>query len=496
MTPRLQKSTPKVKLKQKKKVDKKVIFNVIDEPIFWIRDIQKCKLINKTVLKRSKEISGKESFETNPGKYENDFKNDITQKLENLENFINNKSRKRSSSSSKASSSKKLSFSNVSVFYFNRTLGQSSVPTDGYHPLGMTMKHVDYEKMKVSMYNSNTENSNINIKNLQEHKLSQKGGKSTRSNTISSFSSLSSKTTFSSNTSSSRVSLNRNISKVKDGLFQQMCSSPGPKKMFSSSGLTRLRQSPAFRVSIPQSYPDSGDKFPWRPVPELPLTPNTRLRSSRSKGLASAFSQQLHVQEILQSLPKPEKHLLRELSENCLNSYNNYHQTQMQTDFIDTTSDTLHSPSAKLFSSKRNLRSRKRKIEETGTRGMKVLSLRDRMTLLRPYGVPQFDKTDCDELVEIQTSRENGGGCNCRDGCQPSTCSCHANNITCHVEFAGFPCTCMTTCANPMGRKVFDHVAVALHFINTMFNVDGVMKISQSSEEDSLYNSNKKKPRK
>ena len=40
-------------------------------------------------------------------------------------------------------------------------------------------------------------------------------------------------------------------------------------------------------------------------------------------------------------------------------------------------------------------------------------------------------------------------------------------------------CSCLATCANPLGRRVFDHLAVALHFINTMFTAEGVMDLGE-----------------
>ena len=157
MVSKVVKSKPKVKCKSGKDNSRKKIFRLIHEPTHWICDIQKCKLINKSVLKQPKMSQLMEESAISK-KSVSDEKQpmDITLTLDALENeIVSQKSQKRSSETSNCSSNKKLSFSNVSVFYFNRTLGQSSVPRDGLHPLGMGMKHVDYEKMKVSLYNSN-----------------------------------------------------------------------------------------------------------------------------------------------------------------------------------------------------------------------------------------------------------------------------------------------------------------------------------------------------
>merc|ERR1712126_569792 len=201
-----------------------------------------------------------------------------------------------------------------------------------------------------------------------------------------------------------------------DGLFQQMCSNPCPRRMFSSSALMKLRDSPAFRDTIPKSYVDTSEKFPWQPDKVTtfrgsPGRPKRNLRNAESKGLANAFSKKLNVQEIIETLPKPEKKLLNAMSKNCLISYNNYHKSSsmdVDAEFVkEEFSSTSSSPSVS-SSSRQPLRRSKRKLEESGTRGMKVLSARDRMTLLRPYGVNHVAKEDTEEIVEIQASRGTG----------------------------------------------------------------------------------------
>ena len=494
MVSKVVKSKPKVKCKVGKDNSKKKIFRLIHEPTHWICDIQKCKLINKSVLKqpRISQLVEEKVISKKPV-YDEKQPMDITLTLDALENeIVSQKSHKRISETSTCSSNKKLSFSNVSVFYFNRTLGQSSVPRDGLHPLGMGMKHVDYEKMKVSLYNSNNSDTNRVTRAKTEQLLKTKKQQNLNQN----FTSFPFPTPPAASKiacgASSTVSVpsKENISKVKDGLFQQMCSNPGPRKMFSSSSLLKLRDSPAFRDSLPKSYFETSDKFPWQPHKMTsrgqPGRPRRSLRNTESKGLASAFSQKLKVQDIIETLPKPEKKLLNAMSQNCLISYNNYHKSSgmdVDTNFDKEEFNSNSSSPSVSSSSRQPLRRSKRKLEESGTRGMKVLSARDRMTLLRPYGVNHVAKEDTKEIVDIQTSRETGGGCSCQDGCISSKCECQSNNITCHLEYAGFPCSCLSTCGNPMGRRVFDHVAVALHFINTMFTAEGVMDISDQDAE-------------
>ena len=148
MVSKFTKAKPKGRCKTAKH-EKEKIFRVIEEPSFWIRDIQKCKLLNKSVLKQSKVCKPPEGA---VGEDEERQPMDITRTLDALETEIGEKRREQrfseaSAASSSSSSGKRLSFSNVSVFYFNRAVGQSSVPRDGQHPLGMGMKHVDYEKV-------------------------------------------------------------------------------------------------------------------------------------------------------------------------------------------------------------------------------------------------------------------------------------------------------------------------------------------------------------
>ena len=151
MVSKFTKAKPKGRCKTAK-YEKEKIFRVIEEPSYWIRDIQKCKLLNKSVLKQSKVCKPPASSQV-PGEDEERQPMDITRTLDALETEIGEKRREQrfseaSLASTCSSSGKRLSFSNVSVFYFNRAVGQSSVPRDGQHPLGMGMKHVDYEKVQ------------------------------------------------------------------------------------------------------------------------------------------------------------------------------------------------------------------------------------------------------------------------------------------------------------------------------------------------------------
>ena len=104
---------------------------------------------------------------------------------------------------------------------------------------------------------------------------------------------------------------NNNRSK-RHGLFQQLCSGPGPRRMFSTSAISKLRSSPAFQRDLrdlPLSYRAGRSEFPWEPVRE------------DGGGLATAFSAQLSVEDMRETLPQPEMSLLSDISSKCTQSF-------------------------------------------------------------------------------------------------------------------------------------------------------------------------------
>ena len=449
----------------------------IEEPVIWIRDIErstKSKRCTKSILKPAvkKQL-------------------DITQTLDALQNEIVSKRHQRQSAASSASTSSsgkkkpgRLSFNNVSVYYFNRALGQSTIPSDGANPLGMDMKHVEHQKMKVSLYNSiQTESRRATRQKTELARLNAMNHKQKRrtSNTFSlpppppplptSSTPATPSTSATSTISGSDLSFdNNNIgaserARVRDGLFQQLCSVPGPRRMLSSSAVSKLRKSPHFQRNLPASYLASRPEFPWQPV-----------------SLAAAFSTQLRVEDIVDTLPKPSDRLLSDFTSHCSQSFNNYHKSRQSLTEEEEEQQKLPPETSPPYS-RLHLRRSKRRLE-TEVGGVRPLSARDRQVLLRSQGVAGSDREAGGEITDIQTSRQTSSGCSCSDGCL-SDCECSRNNISCQLEHAGFPCSCLATCSNPNGRRVFDNVAVALHFINTMFNVEGVMDISASDHSHS-----------
>jgi len=453
----------------------------IEEPITWIMDLKRCRRkmkCTKSILKPvEKQL-------------------DITLTLDALENEIVSKRLERPSTASSASTSSsgrrkpgRLSFQNVSVFYFQRALGQSSIPSDGSHPLGMGMKHVDQEKMKVSLYNSHqvrssrvtrqkTEATKHNATTNKHRRILEET--STFLSQVSSSSSLSSVPSSSTSTAAAevgRLSPDNNNRRERDGLFQQLCSSPGPRRMFSSSAISKLRSSPAFQRDLPPGYLGTRSDFPWQPVRE-----------------AEAFSSQLSVEDIIETLPQPEHQMLSDISSNCTQSFSEYHQSLHPRTATEEDSEyhqSLHPRTAteeehqvglkSSVSCRLPLRRSSRKLEEVGG-GLRLLSAKARQLLLRSKGVLPRHRTEGCEISDIQASREASTGCRCTDGCNSGNCECTRNNIPCHLEYRGFPCSCLATCNNPSGRRVFDNVAVAVHYINTMVSVGGVMDITDRSQ--------------
>ena len=253
--------------------------------------------------------------------------------------------------------------------------------------------------------------------------------------------------------------------------------------MFSTSAISELR--PALQRRLPLSYTKTSAEFPWKPQPVVATrNPGRSRRPQRREegGLARAFSTRLSVQEleeIMETLPRPENQ--RSLSTNCVRSFTDYHRSLQPLSPSDKEEEEEEEVQSSLPVTRRKMSRRSRKVEETGGRGgLRLLTARDRHVLLRSGGVASTDRQAGGEITTIQASRQTPG-CSCSDGCGSAGCECRRNNIPCHREYSGFPCACTVSCSNPSGRRVFDDLAVSLHFINRMFTVEGVMDITDSS---------------
>ena len=174
----------------------------------------------------------------------------------------------------------------------------------------------------------------------------------------------------------------------------------------------QLRDSPAFREPLPGRLADTSDQFPWQPVvrrgsQEQGVRQGARqgarssarrgLRTSESKRLVTAFSQKLNVQEIIETLPKPEKELLEVISKNCQESYTSHHTAAHAAMEVDPeqpeAAPQSRSPSVSASSvTRRPLRRSKRKLEESGTRGMRSSASK---SSIRRFVITDTIKTLC-----------------------------------------------------------------------------------------------------
>lgn len=121
-----------------------------------------------------------------------------------------------------------------------------------------------------------------------------------------------------------------------------------------------------------------------------------------------------------------------------------------------------------------------------------------RKAILKDAGVKKIDKQEAIECMQIRFSRQICG-CDCKDYCDPESCSCSLNGINCQVDRDNFPCGCVKSeCHNPNGRHEYDPISVRRHFIDTILKVRGqkyiwdqkVLQNSSSSNGDTSVSDN------
>ncbi|KAK3707963.1 hypothetical protein QZH41_001719 [Actinostola sp. cb2023] len=96
-----------------------------------------------------------------------------------------------------------------------------------------------------------------------------------------------------------------------------------------------------------------------------------------------------------------------------------------------------------------------------------------RKAILKDAGVKKIDKQEAMECMQIRFSRQICG-CDCKDYCDPESCSCSLNGINCQVDRDSFPCGCVRNeCHNPNGRHEYDPISVRRHFIDTILKLRG-----------------------
>ncbi|CAF0728964.1 unnamed protein product [Didymodactylos carnosus] len=103
---------------------------------------------------------------------------------------------------------------------------------------------------------------------------------------------------------------------------------------------------------------------------------------------------------------------------------------------------------------------------------LQPISIRERRNLLKQSGINKIDNQEKKDLQLIRESRETCG-CSCIAKCDPYTCECSQNGISCQVDRLSFPCACSKLeCQNPYGRTEFNHIRVKNHFLNTIMRLE------------------------
>ncbi|KAL7063802.1 hypothetical protein AAHC03_05529 [Spirometra sp. Aus1] len=105
---------------------------------------------------------------------------------------------------------------------------------------------------------------------------------------------------------------------------------------------------------------------------------------------------------------------------------------------------------------------------------LQPLPVKKRRVLLRRAGLEKIDGTEKSECQAIRISRTQCG-CTCANGvCDPQSCQCSKNGITCQVDRLNFPCTCVSPhhCRNPAGRIEFNPVRVKTHYLHTRMRLE------------------------
>ncbi len=116
----------------------------------------------------------------------------------------------------------------------------------------------------------------------------------------------------------------------------------------------------------------------------------------------------------------------------------------------------------------------------------------------------EIDKTEAEEILKIQKSREEAG-CKCGQlglECgENENCSCWSNGIGCQIDKQRYPCSCsIKKCKNPHGLKRFDQRSVLEHWEQVLkpaeknLNIEVKPKVTRKRKRSS--NSVKTKKRK
>ena len=321
---------------------------------------------------------------------------------------------------------RRVVFTSVNVYYFRRTQGFCTQPSDGEIALGMEMIHSHYQRFKVD---DNEEKDDV--VHDEEEVIAEE--EETPPMFCEPFKQLFH------NTCDMFSLANLPLSSPSSGLFTNLLSSP--HKM-----VTILHR----------------DIFshPPPPPPRHLISTPALFRQAREARIAERLVRHgISVQTLL---------------DRARLSFQSFHNS----DHIDTLKILEIVPHYiarhPMQNISRRFRRRKRR-QEYGSQGIISLTPKARISLLRSSGINQID-------LRESSSLPSSSGCSCPGPCCPRTCSCALEGVQCCVETTEGPCTCAGKgCFNQEGRRVYDNMQVDMHFIITLMDKGGGMKIGEDT---------------
>ena len=267
-----------------------------------------------------------------------------------------------------ADAGRRLTFTDVDVFYFDRTSGHSSIPRDGFNTIGMEMRHSHHENM--------------------------------------------------------RFNLAKDIF-VRRKLFNQQ--HQGDSKETNSDGLSSTSVKTKPEEEVIKNISDSPTKVEKN---HEELSGNTSERVSSKARMATRRSSSYLIKQSLENNEKRKLSSALsvvniDLGQSQTPGMNRFMSCVNMTPALLTPVQPQLTPKQR-GSSSTSPTSRPR--GDCGTRGMTPLSSKTRCSLLKSHGIFNIDREEAEEIKTIRESRENCG-CSCRADCRPETCECALNEI-------------------------------------------------------------------
>lgn len=283
---------------------------------------------------------------------------------------------------------KRLTFTDVDVFYFDRTSGHSSIPRDGFNTIGMGMKHSHHENLRFNLSKDIFVRRKLFNLEQQESLVEQ---------------------------SSPSVKRRHSQAKLEEEDVNAVVSLPTSPSKVNKNQPVAPKNSLAVRdISLDNSESGPGQDLPQPRIGTRRSTSNLlrqTFENGQNKKLSSAFS----VVNFDLSTPsvKTEKQLNKSRS-------------------VFDMSQTFESPVPSVLTPKQrgssSISPTSRPKGECGTRGMTPLSSKSRCSLLKNHGIFNIDREEAEQIKTIRESRQTCG-CSCKGDCRPETCECALNDI-------------------------------------------------------------------